>query len=283
MTTWLLVQALVLLSVFLFVYVVMSQVQVFFSDYKNTFQEAADVNMSDMFMFIEPSKLFIYNLGALVLLPLLIYVLTGDILIAASIFALLLIIPPIIYKMLRNKRLKQFELQLPDMLLMVTGALKAGASLNMALESIVRDSPAPMSQEITLLMRQQRLGVDFSKSLDTLEERVPIQSVFMFVAALKISREIGGNLGETLGTLAETLRRKITMEGKIESLTGQGKAQGLVMSALPFFLAVLLSFIEPENMQKLYTTPSGFIVLAIIITMQILGYVFIKKVTTIDV
>ncbi|MBF0265288.1 MAG: type II secretion system F family protein [Gammaproteobacteria bacterium] len=283
MISWLSIQILVLLSVSILVYVIMSQIQVFFADYKNTFQEAADVNMSDMFMFVEPSKLFLYNIGALIIVPLVFYVLTGDILIAIGAFTALLILPPTMYKIMRNNRLKKFELQLPDTLLMITGALKAGASLNMAMESIVRESPAPMSQEITLLMRQQRLGVEFSKSLDTLEERVPIQSVFMFVAALKISREIGGNLGETLGTLAETLRRKITMEGKIDSLTGQGKMQGWVMSALPIFLAVLLSYIEPENMQKLYTTTSGFIVLAIVIVMEILGYVFIKKVTTIDV
>ncbi len=283
MTIWMLILFFTLLSSMLFAYVVISSMRQFFSEYRQTFQESADVNMADMFMFIEPSQLFMYNLAALVIIPLLFFVLTGDVLIGGFVFVLLLIMPPTVYKMMHNKRLKKFEAQLPDALIMLTGGLKAGASLNMALESLVKEQPAPLSQEIALLVRQQRLGVDFDVCLDNMEERVPTQSLSMLVAALKISREIGGNLAETLETLAETLRRKITMEGKIESLTSQGKMQGIVMTGLPVMLAVMLSFIEPENMAKLYTTPSGFVVLGIVILMEMMGYLFIKKITTIDV
>ncbi len=283
MTTWMLILFFTLLSSMLFAYVVISSMRQFFSEYRQTFQESADVNMADMFMFIEPSQLFMYNLAALVIIPLLFFVLTGDVLIGGFVFVLLLIMPPTVYKIMHNKRLKKIEAQLPDALIMLTGGLKAGASLNMALESLVKEQPAPLSQEIALLVRQQRLGVDFDVCLDNMEERVPTQSLSMLVAALKISREIGGNLAETLETLAETLRRKITMEGKIESLTSQGKMQGIVMTGLPVMLAVMLSFIEPENMAKLYTTPSGFVVLGIVILMEMMGYLFIKKITTIDV
>ena len=72
------------------------------------------------------------------------------------------------------------------------------------------------------------------------------------------------------------------MEGKIESLTAQGRAQGIFMAMLPIVLAGLLSFIEPEAMRKLYTTKEGLVVLFIMVSMQILGYVFIRKVTSID-
>ena len=105
----------------------------------------------------------------------------------------------------------------------------------------------------------------------------------MFSAALRISREIGGNLGETLDTLSDTLRRKSTMEGKIDSLTAQGRMQGLVMTALPVFLGFLLYLLEPEAMSLLFTTPAGWGTLAVIIVMETLGYIFIRKVTTIDV
>jgi len=280
---WLLTQLCVMLSGFLLAYVIVNQAKHFFGDYKSTFQEAADVNMSDMFMFIDPSKLFIYNLVALIIFPLVVWIISGDLLIGGVVFLVLLILPPSIYKIMRKKRLKKFEEQLPDALIMVTGALKVGASLNMAMESLVKEYPPPISQEFALLVRQQRLGIDFSSALKTLEQRVPLQSVHMLVAALRISREIGGNLGETLETLAETLRRKMTMEGKIESLTSQGKMQGIVMTGLPVLLAIMLSFIEPEHMSKLYTTPTGLVVLAIIILMEIIGYIFIKKITTIDV
>ena len=104
----------------------------------------------------------------------------------------------------------------------------------------------------------------------------------MASSAIRISREVGGNLVETINTLAAMLRRKKVMEGKIDSLTAQGKAQGTFMAMLPIFLAAILSFIEPEAMSQLYTTRNGLIVLSVMIIMQIMGFVFIRKITRID-
>ncbi len=105
----------------------------------------------------------------------------------------------------------------------------------------------------------------------------------MLVTALLINREVGGNLAETMETLGETLRRKGMMEGKIQSLTAQGKLQGIVMTGLPVLLGVLLNFMEPEAMSKLWTTNIGYVVLAVIIMMEVLGYFMISKITSIDV
>ena len=116
-----------------------------------------------------------------------------------------------------------------------------------------------------------------------MEKRIPIQDFSMLVTALLINREVGGNLAETMETLGETLRRKAMMEGKIESLTAQGKLQGIVMTGLPILLGVLLNFLEPEAMSKLWTTTIGYIVLAVIIMMEMLGYFMISKITSIDV
>jgi len=84
-------------------------------------------------------------------------------------------------------------------------------------------------------------------------------------------------------SLADTLRRKAGMEGKIESLTAQGRLQGIVMTGLPVLLGVLLNFLEPEAMSKLWTTPMGYLVLTAIIVMEFLGYIMIRKITSIDV
>lgn len=105
----------------------------------------------------------------------------------------------------------------------------------------------------------------------------------MLTTALRINREVGGNLAETIESLADTLRRKSTMEGKIESLTAQGRLQGIVMTGLPILLGMLLNFLEPEAMSKLWTTGVGWMVLAVIIGMEAAGYVIIRKITSIDV
>ena len=172
---------------------------------------------------------------------------------------------------------------MPDALLMVSGAMRAGASLSIALEGLVKEQPPPISQEFELYLKEQRLGVEFEQSLRSMEARNPMPDFRMLVTALRINREVGGNLAETMETLGDTLRRKSMMEGKIESLTAQGKLQGIVMTGLPILLGCLLNFMEPEAMSKLWTTPIGWALLVVIVIMESMGYFLIKKITTIDV
>lgn len=255
----------------------------FMANYKDTFTESASANMADMFMFVDATRLFYINLLAIFIIPLLIWMIIGDLPTAIAVFALLAILPSFMYRTMRKKRLRKFEEQLPDALLMITGAMRAGASLNIALEGLVKEQPAPISQEFELLIREQRIGVEFEKSLTNMDKRLPLQDFAMLTSALRINREIGGNLAEILESLAETLRRKHMMEGKIDSLTAQGKLQGIVMTGLPILLGVLLYFLEPASMEKLWTTTIGYVVLGIIIIMEAMGYIMIRKITSIDV
>ncbi|MGB1882608.1 MAG: type II secretion system F family protein [Gammaproteobacteria bacterium] len=251
--------------------------------YRQDFTTSASTNMADMFMFVDPNQLFKMNLIALVVLPLLVWLLIGDVVATLGVFVLLLTLPAFVYRRMRRKRLSRIEEQLPDALTMVSGSLRAGASLNIALDNLVAEQPAPLSQEFEILTQEQRLGVDFEISLTNMEKRIPMQDFRMLTTALRINREVGGNLAETIESLADTLRRKSTMEGKIESLTAQGRLQGIVMTGLPILLGMLLNFLEPEAMSKLWTTGVGWMVLAVIIGMEAAGYVIIRKITSIDV
>ena len=216
-------------------------------------------------------------------LPILTWLILGDPITTIAVFCLIAFMPTMIYRSMRNKRLRLFEEQLPDALLMLSGSMKAGASLNIALENLVQEQPVPLSQEFELFMREQRIGTDFDASLQHMEERLPIQDFAMLTSALRINREIGGNLATIMESLGDTLRRKHQMEGKIESLTAQGKLQGIVMTGLPVLLGFLLYILEPASMEKLWTTTIGWIVLAIILVMETLGYIMIQKITAIDV
>lgn len=252
-------------------------------DYRADFTASASSNMSDMFMFVDPNQLFRINLIALVVAPVLTWLLLGDLVTTVGVFVLILVLPTFAYRSMKRKRLARIEAQLPDALAMVSGSLRAGASLNIALDNLVAEQPAPISQEFEILTKEQRLGVDFEVSLANMEQRIPMQDFRMLTTALRINREVGGNLAETIESLADTLRRKSTMEGKIQSLTAQGKLQGIVMTGLPVLLGVLLNFLEPEAMEKLWTTGIGWTVLSVIIVMELLGYFMIRKITSIDV
>ncbi|MFQ5658862.1 MAG: type II secretion system F family protein [Gammaproteobacteria bacterium] len=255
----------------------------FIAQYKENFTSAASSNMADMFITVDPGRLFAYNIIAMIVLPLLVWLLSRDLIASLVALILILVLPTLFYKTMLNKRLRRFEQQLPDALAMVSGAMRAGASLNIALEGLVKEQPAPISQEFALLLQEQRLGADFDISLSNMEKRLPLPDFKMLITALRINREVGGNLAETMETLAETLRRKATMEGKINSLTAQGKLQGIVMTGLPVLLGFLLNFMEHEAMSKLWTTPIGWGVLSVIVVMEGMGYFMIRKITSIDV
>ena len=250
---------------------------------RDSIEEHAETSLQDMFIFIDPTKLFYINVAALFIVPSVLWFLFQNPLVSVAAAVLIIVLPKLMVGMLRKRRLQTFERQLPDALLMVAGSMQAGASLNVALESMVAEARPPISQEFELLLREQRMGVDFDTALRNMEARLPLQDFVMVISGMRISREVGGNLADILESLADTLRRKHTMEGKIVALTAQGKMQGIVMTGLPLFLMLALNFMEPEAMRPLFHTLMGWGVLAVVGVMLMLGYVFIRKITTIDV
>lgn len=257
--------------------------ETFWGEYESVFMETSSANLGDMFLFVDTRQLFIFNIIAIVLIPLLSYMMFGSFIVSLIILVIVMFMPFRLYRSMRKRRLSKIEKQLPDALIMISGTLASGGSLAMALDAVVKDQPAPISQEFMLLTREQRIGLEFEKSLRNMERRIPNPDFIMFTSALKISREVGGDLGDVINTLAETLRRKSAMEGKIESLTAQGKMQGIVMTGLPLMVGAILFLIEPEAMGKLFTTNIGLAFVGAIVVMEALGYFFISKVTTINV
>ncbi len=239
--------------------------------------------LRDMFIAVDPQKLFFYNMGALFIVPGLLWGFTGNAVLVVGAAIIIIIFPKLYVRWLKKRRFDRFEKQLPDALLMVSGAMRAGASLTVAMESMVKEQKPPLSQEFDLLLREQRVGVDFDTALKNMEKRLPVQDFIMVVSGMRISREVGGNLADILETLADTLRTKHQMEGKIKALTAQGKMQGLVMTSLPLFLMFILTHMEPEAMAPLYDTLVGWATLSVIAVMEVIGYVAIQKIVSIDV
>ncbi|MBX3663667.1 MAG: type II secretion system F family protein [Burkholderiales bacterium] len=246
-------------------------------------QAEEEGGLRDMFIAVDPQKLFYYNVAALFIVPALLWGMTGNLVLVVGAAIVIIILPKLSVNWLKKRRFTQFERQLPDALLMVSGAMRAGASLTVAMESMVKEQRPPLSQEFDLLLREQRVGVDFDTALKNMEKRLPIQDFIMVVSGMRISREVGGNLADILETLADTLRLKHQMEGKIKALTAQGKMQGLVMTCLPLFLMFVLTHMEPEAMAPLYNTFVGWATLAVIAVMEVVGYMAIQKIVSIDV
>ncbi|WP_339079560.1 type II secretion system F family protein [Pseudomonas sp. TMP9] len=250
--------------------------------YRRQFSRRAELEMADMFIFTSGRQVVILTLVLLLLVPVLLELLFQLPVVTAAGIVVTLFAPHLMFSHLRKARLKKFEEQLPDAFMLLSSSLQSGASLNMALENVVHQSPAPLNQEFGLLIKNIRLGVTLEEALIKLEKRLPLPSFIMASSAIRISREVGGNLVETINGMAAMLRRKKVMEGKIDSLTAQGRAQGTFMAMLPIMLAIILSFIEPEAMRQLYTTRNGLMVLAVMVVMEVMGFMFIRKITRID-
>jgi tight adherence protein B len=278
-----LVLAIALLAAFAAIWIAIQAVRAVLARQKSELETSTKTTLADMFIFLDPSQIFYYNVVALVVLPTLVWLFTSNPVFVTIAAVATLIVPKYYIKGLAVKRLKRFEEQLPDALLMVSGAMRAGASLNVALESMVKEQKPPLSQEFELMLREQRLGVDFDSALVNMEKRNPIQDFSLVVSGLRISREVGGNLAEILESLSATLREKATMEGKIRSLTAQGKMQGIIMSCLPLLMMAALNWIEPKAMGTMFTTLFGWATLTVILVMISIGYLFIRAITNIDV
>lgn len=270
-------------SGFILLYLAFNYLFVAGSKYEKKFTETADQSLSEIFIFIDPKKLFVINLCAICVCFCVIYILTGVAILALIAAAILGMTPRHLWAFMRNRRNNRFLIELPDALTSISSMMKAGTNLNVALEVVVAETKGPIAQEFGLFLKELRMGVDYNLALDNLIKRMPLQELELVVAGMKISREIGGSLADVLYRLADTLRRKMEMDGKIRALTAQGKAQGWVMSLLPIFLAVVLYHMEPEAMSHLFTNPIGWVVCVVFFVFLYLGYFFIKKIVSIDI
>ncbi|MDO9597436.1 MAG: type II secretion system F family protein [Azoarcus sp.] len=251
--------------------------------YRASFTERAHFQAQEFFFFIDPRKLFVANLAVMALGGIAVWSVTGAAIIAIPAFFMLGLLPRWLYALLRQRRLDHFEQQLPDALMMIAGALRAGLGLSSALAQLVAETGPPISQEFGLMLREQRLGVTLEQSLGNLNRRIPSASTTLVVSAMRIAAETGGGLAETLERTAHTVRSRLQLEGKIRALTSQGKLQAWVVGGLPLLLMAVLNKMEPEAMSRLWHTREGWATLVVIGLLEVLGVYVIRRIIAIDV
>jgi tight adherence protein B len=182
-----------------------------------------------------------------------------------------------------TKRMNQFSEQLPDALDLMTSALRAGLSFPAALQLVAQESPEPLAQEFAVTFDEQNLGLDVKEALVNLTERVDSVDLRFFVTAVIIQRETGGNLAEIMESIARIIRERFRILGDVKSRTAHGRFTGLVLSILPIALGVLISVISPQYMMTFLTDKAGQYMLMAAAVMQIMGYIWIRKVIQIKV
>lgn len=183
----------------------------------------------------------------------------------------------------QTQRVKKFEEQLPEALDMLVNALRAGYSLQAAMEFVGNELPAPLGPEFGRFYDEQRLGVEVRTALMRLQDRVGTYDIKMFVTALLIQRETGGNLSEVLGNIALLMRERVAFRGQVDTLTAEPKASAKVLTGLPIAVFLLVYVMNPQYMRPLLETPTGHMLLAYAVSSVVVGYVILMRIAKIDI
>jgi len=185
--------------------------------------------------------------------------------------------------MKRKKRLKKFLQLLPDALDLMSRGLSAGHAFTEALQMVSTEMPEPIAAEFRKTYEEQNLGLSLKLALQNLVERVPILDLRMCVTAVLIQRETGGNLSELLEKVAYTIRERFRIMEDLKTMTLSSRWSAWLLCALPIFLAVYVTIMNPGYMDVMWRDPRGNRLLAIAAIMQVLGMLMVQKIMKIRI
>jgi len=250
--------------------------------YRNSFVNKMDKGLRNLFLVKDPKTLFLFHVVGVFVGAISGYLYANVFgLIVGTIIAIAL--PGILIRRMKKKRINDFIYQLPDALNSISASLRAGTNLAKAMQQIAEQQPAPMCQEFTLILSEYKMGKPLEESLGDMYTRIKRQEVDLLISAISISRSVGGNLAETLETLAKTLREKAQIEGKIDALTAMGRMQGWVVGLIPIAVMLMLRKQEPEGMAALFDEPIGWLTLVVIAVLMVIAAMMIRKIVNIDI
>lgn len=187
----------------------------------------------------------------------------GGNIVVGILFVALGFVGPIVYlKFMKNRRVKRFNAQLPETLQLMAGSLQAGLSLAQSVDTIVNEGSEPMSSEFRKVLVETRLGVELEDALEGIVERFESKDFGWVVMAIRIQRQVGGNLAELLETVAGTLRERDYMRRQVDSLASEGKISAYVIGGLPPIFTLYLLMVQRDYIMPMFTEPMGWLMLA---------------------
>lgn len=192
-------------------------------------------------------------------------------------------VPKIILKSMWEKRCNRITDQMVDGMTIMGNGVKSGLSITQSMERVVQNMSGPLAQEFNLILNKIRLGLSVEEALNEFGDRIPRQDVQMFVTSVNILKETGGNLAETFETIVLTVRERQKIEKKIEAMTTQGMTQAVILTLVPFILLIVFLAIDPAFVRPLFTKPLGWVFLFVMLALQVIGGVAMKKIVTIKV
>ncbi|MEO6713872.1 MAG: type II secretion system F family protein, partial [Mycobacteriales bacterium] len=194
-----------------------------------------------------------------------------------------LVLPLLFLSFKAGRRQQAFEESMPDSLQLMAGSLQSGYSLPQALDAVMREGTEPMSGELGRALAESRLGVPIEEALEHLATRVGSKDFGWLVMAIRIQREVGGNLAEVMTTVGETIRARSRLKRQVRALSAEGRLSAYILTGLPVFIGLILMLIRPDYLKPLVTEPVGRGMLLVALSLVTAGGLWMRKLINVEV
>jgi tight adherence protein B len=193
------------------------------------------------------------------------------------------ILPFVQLRRLRKKRLRAFEEAFTEAIDLLGRSIRAGHAFATGLKVVAEEGQDPVASEFRQVFEEQKFGLPLDESLLGLADRIDIVDVRIFVTAILVQRDVGGNLAEILDKISYTIRERFMIQRQIRVYSAQGRMTGYLLAALPIIVGVLIYALNAEYMSILFTEPIGRAMVALAIVLQLVGFFFIRKIVDIEI
>jgi len=288
------VYLLVFIATGVLIYVIVNLVQGFSMEHYD--RKVKSVNRgghrNDIGYFIEPKTLFqaqlslgVLMLGIAISVLLFCQVLYLYVLVPVGGVALLIgfVLPLLYFQRKVKMRARDFERSILDLSMGLTSGLRAGQALPQALEVFSRRCEGAMKEELEVVLREYRLGLELTDALQRMYDRLPSEDLQLLIISIKLTLQSGGSLADVLQRITQTIRGRIDFYQKLQALTAQGRFEALAMSLAPLIAFILLFIINNELMLPMVQTLVGWCAIGIMLTLEVIGYIVIRAIVDVKV
>lgn len=236
-----------------------------------------------LLMGVSPRSAMILTLAVMGLCMLMPYLWFGDLVTPVLGLAVSLSFPSLVLRHLEQKRRERLDRQLVDGIMTLASGVRAGLTLVQSMELLVTNFEGPVKQEFAQLLREYQMGTDLNQAMRNTANRIGSSNYRLLFTAIEMHRLRGGDSGESLDRIAESIREIQRLEGKLDAITSQGRAQASMMAITPFVIMGMYYLIDSEGVTSLFTHAVGRVVLLLAVLMVLGGFLWIRRIMAIDI
>ncbi len=245
--------------------------------------EMQRTRLKEMFLDMDPQRLFLLNIVSPTVLSLLGLLITKSLMGFLVGLAVGFAIPALVVKNMILMRKSKFSAQITDGLMILSSCLKGGLSLLQSIEALVEELPQPISQEFGLILRENKMGIALEESFENLNRRMPSEELNLLTTAILVARETGGDITQLFSKLIGTIRAKSKLNDSIKTLSMQGKIQGIVMSCLPIGFSILVVSFQPNYFDVMLSNALGRGLLVYAVVSELIGMYLIRMFSRVNI